>query len=141
MKLQATVTDTHAGAQFSDKQRRVTLTVAEATSMYNNIKIPSDDLREDEALTILVLRQDEAAEYFNDLRSGFVTPAIKRLGELLRPDPPPPWETSVVKMKPPKPTCNGNRTGYHTCGLPIGGCQLPQPDDATTQEFQLGGTA
>lgn len=124
MKLNAKVTDTHAGMQFSDKQRRVTLTIAEATSLYNTVKIPSDELRESTELIVLVMDKDDARGLFVDLENLFKSaeqeaPLVMyaiRLRDQLRPDPLPPWEQPTGNDDPERQFAQGGH-GIQTADI------------------------
>jgi len=50
--LHATVTEIISGTRFTDHRRRVTLRIAEADSMFNELQIANDDLKLEQVVSL-----------------------------------------------------------------------------------------
>lgn len=140
MKLTAKVTEVISGSESRDGQQRVKLKVAEADPMFKSLIVANtDDYALDAEVVLLVLTKDSADTFYHTLhglqRIGQTNQIMDQVIDQLRPDAPPPFLTdTVVAYCDPAIAGCGKRHESPLCVKPM------QADDATTQEFALGGT-
>ena len=152
MKLTATVIELISGSNYTNKQPRVKLKVAEADSCFRTFIVPNGDgLGLDDEVVMLVLTKGRAASVF-EFADKYDSAAATLLADQLRPDPPVPFLADECCQA----SCGlGDELGDvdHKCLFRFDGkphkthvfsmsCERTVAEaahNADTQEFRLGG--